>query len=163
MLGVRLFPPQVLSDLNFFNVKSEKELTSRLRAVQRVVAAAIGAYLMVRYQPILVAKLGSSCAAEIGVFCVFFGGYSCLSYPANMLRASGFLTYDSILNAESSIRNKEIGWTVIEVALVGLWYFGSQMYKDCAEIGPNLLERLFQKVEDKVAPPLFRQFYTKKV
>jgi hypothetical protein len=160
MLGVSLFPSQVLSDLNFFNVSSKEELASRLRAVQRVSAAAIGAYLMVRYQPILVAKLGSSCAAKIGVYLAFFGGYSCLSFPANMLRACGVIAYQSILYAESSIRNKEIGWTVIEVSLVGIAYFGSQIYKAYAEIGPNLLERLFQKVEDKYTKPLYRYFYT---
>ena len=155
MFGVRLFP-QVLSDLNFFNVNSEKELALRLRTVERVAAAAIGEYLIVRY----LAKLGSSFAAKKGVFLAFWASYCCLSLPANMLRACGVITYKSILYAESSIRNKEIGWTVIEVALVGLGYFGSQIYKDFAEMGPNFLERLFQKVEDKLAPPLYRRFYT---
>lgn len=162
MFGVSLFPPQVLSDLNFFNVKSEKKLASRLRAVQRVAAAAIGAYLMRRYQPILVAKLGSSSAAKI-VFCAFFGGYSCLSFPANMLRACVAVTCGHILNAESNIRNKEIGGTVIEVAWVGFGYFVSQTYKYYAKYGPNLLERVFQKVEDTFVPSLYRRFYTEKV
>ena len=75
MFGISLFPPQVLSDLNFFNVNSEKELASRLRAVQRVAAAAIGAYLMARYTPIFAAKLESSCAAEIVVELAFAASY----------------------------------------------------------------------------------------
>ena len=81
MFGIQLFP-QVLSDLNFFNVKSEDELASRLRAVQRVAVAAIGAYLMVQYhRPILLAKLGSSWVARSVVDLAFYLGYHCLSNP----------------------------------------------------------------------------------
>jgi len=161
MLGVRLFPPQILSDLNFFNVRSEVELASRLRAVQRVAAAAIGAYLTVRSGPILAAKLGCSLAARIVGSLTFTVGYGCLSYPAGILISSGGFAYRCTLGAVSSIGNKEIGWAVINVACIGIGYFFSQMYSHSAyEIGPNLLEKLFQKVEAKLVPPLYRRFYT---
>src|SRR5579863_4696816 len=97
MLGdIRLFP-QVLSDLNFFNVKSEKQLASRLRAVLRVAAAAIGAYLWVRYKPIFAAKLGSSFVAMNGVDLAFYAGYSCLSFPATVLTVSNILGYKNMM------------------------------------------------------------------
>ncbi len=157
MLGVRLFPPQVLSDLNFFNVSSKEELALRLRAVQRVAAAAIGTYLMVRY----VAKLGSSFAANVGVRLAFSAGYACLSFPTANLVFSVRAGYLATTRAVSSIRNKEIGWAVADVVFVGMAYFTSQVYRDSAfEIGPNFLERFFQKVEDKLTESLYRRFYT---
>ena len=159
MFGVRLFPPQVLSDLNFLSVNSKEELATRLRAVQRVAVAAIGAYLWVRYLPILAAKLGSSCAAGMVVELAFFVSGACLSYPAAALILAGSRGYLFTMYAVSRIRNKEIGWTVFSVAWIGLSYFWSQDYKMYAEIGPNFLERVFQKVEDKLTQPLWDRFY----
>jgi hypothetical protein len=156
MTAIKLFPPQVLSDLNFLSVNSKEELASRLRAVQRVVAAAIGAYLMVRYQPIL----GASCAVQTAVYLASIAGYACLSLPALSLVASGFVATHETLGAASHSRNKELGWTVINVAWIGMAYFLSQGYRHAAfEIGPNFLERVFQKVEDKLTQPLWDRFY----
>jgi len=164
MLGVRLFPPQVLSDLNFFNVKSEKKLALRLRTLQRVAAAAIGTYLMVRYKPILAAKLGSSYIAREVANLPFYLGYGCLSFPTVNLIVLGDFGYLSMLDAVSNIRNKEVGWAVANVAFAGMAYFVSQGYRDSdLDIGPNLLEKLFQKVEDKLTQPLWDRFYKKQV
>ncbi|HEY5235419.1 MAG TPA: hypothetical protein VIJ14_04505, partial [Rhabdochlamydiaceae bacterium] len=126
MLGVRLFP-QVLSDLNFFNVRSQTDLASRLRAVQRVVAATLGAYLMVRYEPILIAKLGSNCSAEGLVKIAFLVSYGCLSMPTTILILSGVTGYRHMLYAVSS--NKEIGWKVLNVAMVVVCYVNFQNYR----------------------------------
>lgn len=157
MFGVRLFPPQVLSDLNFFNVSSKEELATRLRAVQRVAAAAIGIYLKVRYQPILAAKWESKSAAMLSLY----AGYSCLSCPVMLLVLSWFNGYVYTMDALSCIRSREIGWTVLSVSMFGLSYFLSQNYKDGALTGPNLLEKLFDTVEDKLTQPLWDRFYKK--
>jgi hypothetical protein len=162
MFGINLFPPQVLSDLNFFNVNSEQELASRLRAVQRVAAAAIGAYLMVRYEPILVAKLGSNFFVRVAVAEAFVAGYGCLSVPAMALSISWGYGYELAMGTLAHIRNREIKKRVINVAFSGTFYFLSQIYKDDkygAMDGPNFLERLFQKVEDRWTQPLWDRFY----
>ncbi len=169
MFDVRLFPPQVLSDLNFFHVKSERELAFRLRTLQRVVAAAIGAYLMERYMPILAAKLGSSYEAYAEAHFTFVAGYGCLSFPIVGLIWSGRVGYLFTRNAVLTVRNIEIGRAVINVVGVSAAYFFSQIYR-CSgledqdpylEAGPNFLERFFQKVEDKLTKPLWVHVYKK--
>jgi hypothetical protein len=159
MSGIQLFP-QILSDLNFRNVKSEKELASRLRAVQRVAVAAIGFYLKVHYEPML--KMGCSGAVKTGIGVAVDACYCCLSVPTGLLSVSSVFIYEFTMQTLSHIRNKEIGKAVISIACTGLSYFLAQVYKDPEyERVPNLLEKVFQKVEDHATPFLWNLIYKK--
>ena len=160
MFDIRLFPPQVLLDLNFCNVNSEKELASRLRAVQRVVAAAIGAYLYARYEPIFVAKLGGTLIAKFAVNIPISQGYFCLSNPSTCLFMQWFMGYRTGLNVFRKYENKQFISSAVSVGLLFANYVLGQVYKE-EGVYPNFLEKLFQKVEDKVTLPLWDRFYKK--
>jgi hypothetical protein len=150
MLGIRLFP-QILADLNFFNVNSEKKLTSRLRAVQRAAAAAIGAYLMARYQP------GSTSISKSAICAAFTVGSICLSCPSASLIVQ-FNGYRIVLLAFRAYENKQFVQLAINIGFFFTSYAIGQMYKK-ESISPNLLEKLFKKVEDKITQPLWERFY----
>ena len=157
MLGIRLFP-QVLSDLNFFNVNSEKELASRLRAVQRVAATAIGAYLYARYEPILVARLGGTLILKSAVNFAFSVGYCCLSLPSINLFVQWFMGYRVAVSAFRTYENKQFILSAVGVGCFFVSYGIGQIYKE-ESASPNLLEKLFQKVEDTLTQPLWNRFY----
>lgn len=156
MLGVRLFP-QVLSDLNFFNVESEQELALRLRTVQRVAVAVIGTCLFVRYEPML--NKNQVVVLYIGVF---VGGV-CLSAPMSILYLTAVTGCQSAMKGVSRYRENQIGKFVLCVGGVFYCYLVSQGYKKhLADIQlPNLLEKLFKKVEDRVTQPIWDRFYKK--
>ncbi len=159
MTAIKLFP-QVLLDLNFFNVKSERELASRLRAVQRVAAAAIGAYLMVRYEPILVAKLGGTYISTAAVSFAFSVSYCCLSTPSTALILGGLYGYRTVLAAFQEYDNKQFIGLAINVGSFFISYVLGQMYKEGGDARPNLFEKLFRKVEERYAQPLYDRFYS---
>jgi hypothetical protein len=159
MLGVWLFP-QVLSDLNFFNVKSKKELASRLRAVQRVAVAAIGAYLIVRYAPILAAKLGGTLISKLAFPFAITVSYWCLSAPSTCLITGGGGGYLAVLAALREYDNKQFIELAISVGLFFTCYICGQVYKKGGNIPTNLFEKLFQKVEERYAQPLYHRFYS---
>lgn len=159
MLGIRLFP-QVLSDLNFFNVNSPKELAFRLRTVQRVAVAAIGGYLLLRYERTVIKQLGLKCPLSGVVRLGFLAGNAYLSVPMAALSMTAIGSYQCAMKVVPNYRDKKIGWLVFNVGMVFYGYILSQFYKDLEiEISPNLLERLFQKVEDKLTQPLWDRFY----
>ena len=161
MLDVRLFP-EVLSDLNFFNVHSSTELGLRLRAVQRVAAAAIGAYLFLRYEPILIAKLGSTLIPRLVVPCAFITGYCFLSYPSTGLVVGGVFGYRGVLQLISCIEDKKIIGIGLSVGLIFSSYCTFQTYKEAADVPLlNLLEKLFQRVETRYTQSLWDRFYKK--
>lgn len=164
MLGIRLFPPQVLSDLNFFRVRDELELALRLRAVQRVAVAAIGTYLLYRYTPLLASQ--SSHISDAWLVAGLASGL--ISYtlcsPAFGIFTGGLYFYKGSVDVLSGIKHKDIG----SIAWGSFWVLGacyvSQTYKKyqfCFCPSPNLLDKLFIRVADRCAPPLWNRFYKK--
>jgi hypothetical protein len=163
-LDIKLFPPQVLSDLNFFRVRDEQELAFRLKTLQRVAVAAIGAYLFVRYEPMLAKQLGLfKSPLRIVVYMGIHVCSACLSAPMYVLFTTAVTGSLSAMKGVSSYRDNKIGEVVFWVGGVFYCYVVSQGYKKHLESipSPDFLERLFLKVGNRVYEPLWNRFYKK--
>jgi hypothetical protein len=160
MSGISLFPPQVISDLNFFNVSSKEDAAFRLRTLQRVALAAVGAYLVLRYESKLTAPLGNTLTARLVVRLGLMGFSCCLSAPSAVLAWTGFYGIIGVSEIISAIVKKEVGVAVYFLLGTATVYSTFQKYSDSFFMeAPNLLERVFQKVEDRYAEPLWNRFY----
>ncbi len=161
MSSVTLFP-QVLPDLNFFNVSSSTEAAFRLRALQRVALAAVGGYLLVRYSDNLECQLASTWAGRSIVRLGLLGLSVCLSAPSTCLALTTAYGPKYAYQAFSAIAKKEIGLAIFLLVGATSSYVVFANYRHPSlMIGPNLLEKLFQKVEDRYAVPLWNRFYKK--
>ena len=175
-MRLQLFP-QVLSDLNFFNVSSEEELALRLRTVQRVAVAAIGLCLLFRFEPTVFAKLASYAPALVNWrgYDIFHAAvkvampvpFMLLSCPSAALVMGVWWSRCGVSWVVLGFGNRNISAKVSGVILIVGGYWLSQIYKNGANNGidvdtPNLLETVFQKVENKCTKPLWDRFYAKK-
>lgn len=158
------FPPQVLRDINFFNVRSPTEAAYRLRTLQRVAAAGLGAYLFFRYEPLKQLQVShipyASAALDIATF---FAGYSVCS-PAAFLILGGATFYEGSVKILSGAEHKIIGRIVLGALMVGFGYINCHLYRTidfCFYSSPDPLDKVFTIVAARYSEPMWRRFYSK--
>jgi hypothetical protein len=154
--------PQVIADLDFYHVNSSTDLNYRLRTLQRVAAAAIGAYLFYRYHPLLTAQISHiPYAAHVVTTVCFLIGYT-LCAPASFLVSGGANIYGGGVIALSGIQHKNIGSIAIGIFMVLGGYILCQEYRKyefCFYPSPDPLDKLVVLVANRNASRLWLRFY----
>ncbi|HEY5235356.1 MAG TPA: hypothetical protein VIJ14_04185, partial [Rhabdochlamydiaceae bacterium] len=126
------FPPNVIKELNFFNVKGSTELGYRLRTLQRVVAAAIGAYLFYRYHPLLQSQISQiPYASKVVSLASFFVGYTLCS-PATFLVLGGRYLYEGGVEVFLGVKHKHIESIVMGSLRILVGYYCWNEYRTIA-------------------------------
>lgn len=156
--------PKVIADLDFYHVNSSMDLAYRLRTLQRVAAAAIGAYLFYHYHPVLTSQISHiPYASQVVSTVAFFIGYT-LCAPASFLASGSANIYWGSVQVLSGIKHKKIGDIALGsyVALAG--YILCQVYRQyefCFYRSPDPLDKLFTSVANNYKGRLWERFYAK--
>ena len=164
-IGKAIFP-RVIADIDFYHVQSSTDVNHKLRALQRVAIAAIGAYLFYRYHPLLTSQISHIPYASHVVSTVcFLIGYT-LCAPAAFLVSGGANIYGGGVKALSGIKHKDIGDIALGTFMVLGGYILCQEYRKyefCFYPSLNLLDKLFAKIANRYSSPIWLRlrFYAK--
>lgn len=154
--------PQVMVELDFYHVQSLKELNYRLLTLQRVAAAAVGAYLFYRYHPHLTSQISHiPYASQLVSTVSFLVGYTLCSAAAFLVLGGSFI-YEGCVQVLSGIKHKKIGDVALGSFGVLSGYLTCQMYRKyqfCIYPSSNHLDTLFTKVSISYCVPLWNRFY----